>query len=85
MHVSPAEFRAARRDGVVLHYALLGASGPVAYVLAEFPAAGSRGTFAEELCEDEHWSFVVRGSLEVDLDEYLHPYRRVPAGSGHAG
>ena len=23
--------------------------------------------------------------LEVELDEYLHPYRRMPAGSSHAG
>ena len=28
---------------------------------------------------------VFNNALEVDLDEYLHPYRRVPAGSAHAG
>ena len=28
---------------------------------------------------------VVNNALEVELDEYLHPYRRQPAGSGHAG
>ena len=28
---------------------------------------------------------VFNNALEVELDEYLHPYRRVPAGSGHAG
>ena len=28
---------------------------------------------------------VFNNALEVDLDEYLHPYRRVPAGRGHAG
>jgi alkylhydroperoxidase family enzyme len=28
---------------------------------------------------------VFNNALEVDLDEYLHPYRREPAGSGHAG
>ena len=28
---------------------------------------------------------VFNNALEVDLDEYLHPYRRMTAGSGHAG
>jgi alkylhydroperoxidase family enzyme len=28
---------------------------------------------------------VFNNALEVELDEYLHPYRREPAGSGHAG
>jgi hypothetical protein len=28
---------------------------------------------------------VFNNALEVDLDEYLQPYRREPAGSGHAG
>jgi alkylhydroperoxidase family enzyme len=28
---------------------------------------------------------VFNNALEVDLDEYLHPYRREPAGSGHVG
>ena len=28
---------------------------------------------------------VFNNALEVDLDEYLHPYRRVSAGSAHAG
>ena len=28
---------------------------------------------------------VFNNALEVELDEYLHPYRRLPAGSGHAG
>ncbi len=28
---------------------------------------------------------VFNNAVEVDLDEYLHPYRREPAGSGHAG
>jgi alkylhydroperoxidase family enzyme len=28
---------------------------------------------------------VFNNALEVELDEYLHPYRREAAGSGHAG
>jgi alkylhydroperoxidase family enzyme len=28
---------------------------------------------------------VFNNALEVDLDEYLHPYRRAPAGSSHGG
>jgi alkylhydroperoxidase family enzyme len=28
---------------------------------------------------------VFNNALEVDLDEYLHPYRRITAGSGHGG
>jgi alkylhydroperoxidase family enzyme len=28
---------------------------------------------------------VFNNALEVDLDEYLHPYRREPAGSSHGG
>lgn len=28
---------------------------------------------------------VFNNALEVELDEYLHPYRREPAESGHAG
>src|SRR5687768_10026802 len=28
---------------------------------------------------------VFNNALEVELDEYLHPYRHEPAGSGHAG
>ncbi len=28
---------------------------------------------------------VFNNALEVDLDEYLQPYRREPAGSGHGG
>jgi hypothetical protein len=28
---------------------------------------------------------VFNNALEVDLDEYLHPYRRESAGSSHGG
>ena len=28
---------------------------------------------------------VFNNALEIELDEYLHPYRREPAGSGHGG
>ena len=65
MHVSPPEFRAVRRDGVLLQYAVL---GPVMYALADFPDGGSRGTFAEAWCETPHWALTARGDLEIDLD-----------------
>jgi mannose-6-phosphate isomerase-like protein (cupin superfamily) len=65
MHVSPSDFRAASRDGIVLHYAVL---GPVAYALADFPDGGSRGTFVEEWCVEPHWAVIARGDLDIDLD-----------------
>jgi quercetin dioxygenase-like cupin family protein len=65
MHVTPSEFRAVRRDGVLLHYALL---DDIAYALASFPASGSTGTWVEEWCERPHWAFTVGGALELDVD-----------------
>lgn len=69
MHVTPSEFRAVRRDGVLLHFALL---NDIAYVLATFPAAGSRGTWVEESCEQAHWAFTVSGGVELELGDERH-------------
>ena len=75
MHVAPAGFRVVRRDGVTLRFAQL---GPIVYVVAEFPASGSRGTFAEEWCERPHWAMTVAGDVELDLDGTQH---EVPSGT----
>jgi quercetin dioxygenase-like cupin family protein len=65
MHVAPAEFRSVRRDGVTLHFAVLESR---VWVVAEFPASGSRGTFAEEWCERPHWAITIAGDVELDFD-----------------
>ncbi|HEY0443233.1 MAG TPA: hypothetical protein VGC90_03330 [Candidatus Limnocylindrales bacterium] len=75
MHTAPAAFRSIRNAGLTLRFAVL---GPVAYVLAEVPAAGSRGTALEEACERPHWGFVVDGTVALE-----GPDRQwsIPAGS----
>ena len=45
---------------MLLRFAML---GPMAYVLAEVPKAGSTGTVMERPCERPHWGFVVDGEL----------------------
>ena len=85
MHVSPAQLRAVRRDDVLLHFAVLDG---IVFALADFPATGSRGTFAEEWCDEQHWAFTVRGGLEIDLDGDRQPIEpgtafHVPPGVRH--
>jgi quercetin dioxygenase-like cupin family protein len=75
MHVAPAQFRSVRRDGVTLHFAVLEAK---AWVVAEFPASGSRGTFAEAWCEQPHWGIAIAGDVELDVDGETHV---VPPGT----
>lgn len=85
MHIAPAELRSVRRDGVSLEFAVLGA---MAWVVAEFPATGSRGTFAEAWCQQPHWGVTIGGDLELDLDgerQSITPGTvfHVPAGVRH--
>jgi quercetin dioxygenase-like cupin family protein len=85
VHVAPAAFRSVRRDGVALHFAVL---ETMAWVVAEFPQSGSRGTFAEAWCERPHWGVSVGGDLELDLDGEREPVPpgtafHVPAGVRH--
>jgi quercetin dioxygenase-like cupin family protein len=85
MHVSPSDFKAVRRDEVLLHYAIL---GEIVYALADLPAGGTRGTFIEEWCEEPHWAFAVSGDLELDLNGERLPISpgtafHVPVGMRH--
>jgi len=63
VHVAPADFRSVRSGSLHLRFALL---GDVAYVLADLPH-GSAGTLLEERCVQEHWAFVVEGSVTLAL------------------
>jgi quercetin dioxygenase-like cupin family protein len=85
MHVSPSDFKAVRRDGVLLQYAVL---GEIVYALADVPSDGTRGTFVEEWCAEPHWAFVVSGDVELDLNgdrRAITPGTafHVPAGMRH--
>jgi quercetin dioxygenase-like cupin family protein len=75
MHVAPAQFRSVRRDGVTLYFAALEAK---AWVVAEFPATGSTGTFVEAWCDRPHWGLVIAGDVELDVDGETH---LVPPGT----
>ena len=75
MHVALPDLRALRQGGLIIRYALL---GPVAFVLAEVPAAGSSGTQIEQPSRQGRWLLVIGGELTyVDSGRSL----RVPAGN----
>ena len=83
MHVAPQDLRVVRQGELLVRFATL---GPVAYVLAEVPTAGSPGTSLEQPCEQPHWGLVVDGSLTfaTDAQRIDIPAGRafhVPAGS----
>lgn len=85
MHVTPSEFRAVRRDGVMVHFALL---NDIAYALAAFPSTGSRGTWVEEPCEQPHWAFTVSGGVELEFGDERHELGpgtafHLPGGTPH--
>ncbi len=69
MHITPADLRTVRRDGVSVRHAPL---GPVAYLLTDVPARGAKGTWLEERCTDPHWLVVLRGALEVVREPHDH-------------
>ncbi len=75
MHISPSDFRAVRRDNVLLHYAILNG---IAFALADLPESGTAGTFVEEWCEAAHWAFAVSGGVELDLGD---DRKAIPAGT----
>lgn len=70
MHVTPSDLRMLRQDGTVVRFALL---GPMAFVLAELPSAGSRGSALEQPCTRPHWGFVVAGDVVCELDGRRQP------------
>jgi quercetin dioxygenase-like cupin family protein len=63
VHVPPTDLRTLRQDGIVVRFALLDS---MAFVLAEIPASGSRGTGVEALCTKPHWAFVIDGDLTFE-------------------
>ncbi len=54
-----------RQDGTLVRFALLGS---MAFVLAEIPSSGSRGTSLERPCTNPHWGFVVAGEVTFIAD-----------------
>ncbi|CAN5456821.1 hypothetical protein BH20CHL6_BH20CHL6_09100 [soil metagenome] len=74
MHVSPGELRLVQRDRLQMRFALL---GDVACVLTELPSDGSAGTTLEELCEEAHWTVVLRGAVELHHGRHRES---IPAG-----
>ena len=74
MHVAPADLRVVRQGGITIRFAMLGS---MAYVLAEIPEGGSRGTSLEQLCTEVHWGFVLDGQLSFVTDRQ---HQAIPAG-----
>jgi hypothetical protein len=82
MHVTPGELRMVRQDRIVVRFALLES---MAFVLAEIPSTGTRGTSMEEPCVKPHWGFVISGEVEFQCAgriEIIGPRSafHVPAG-----
>jgi mannose-6-phosphate isomerase-like protein (cupin superfamily) len=75
MHVTAGQLRTVRRDGLIVRFAQLGS---VAFVVAEIPETGTRGTTLEEACIEPHWSIVLSGTLGVVRPD--GPIARVGAG-----
>jgi hypothetical protein len=51
--------------------------GSMAYVMAELPADGSKGSSMEQPCTKPHWGFVIEGSLTFVTDDRRET---IPAG-----
>jgi len=75
MHVAPADLRTIRSTGLTLRFAIL---GDVAFVLAELPPSGSSGTRMEDLCDRQHWGFVLDGDIELEIGSER---QRIPEGT----
>jgi hypothetical protein len=65
VHVTPSDLRMVRQDRIVVRFALLES---MAFVLAELPSTGSRGTPIEEPCVKPHWGFVISGEVQFERD-----------------
>ena len=76
MHLSPADLRSARQDGLSIRFGIL---GPIAYALAEVLTDGSAGTILERPCSRPHWGFVLTGDVTLHQGGHM-----VPLPVGHA-
>lgn len=63
MRVAARELTTVRQGTILGRFAVL---GPVAFAQVEFGPSGTRGTTAEDPCEQAHWGFVLRGRLRFD-------------------
>ena len=63
MRVAARELTTVRQGTMLARYALM---GPVAFAQVEFGPTGSRGTAAEEPCQQAHWGFVLRGRVRFE-------------------
>jgi hypothetical protein len=75
MRVTPSELRMLRQGGIRIRFALLES---MAFVLAEIPSTGSRGTSMEEPCTKSHWGFVIAGEVTFETEDGQHT---IPSGS----
>lgn len=63
MRVAARELTTVRQGTMLARYAVL---GPVAFAQVEFGPGGTRGTAAEEPCEQAHWGLVLRGRIHFE-------------------
>ena len=63
MRVAARELTTVRQGTMLARYALM---GPVAFAQVELGPTGSRGTAAEEPCQQAHWGFVLRGRVRFE-------------------
>ena len=66
MRISPKMLKGLRRGDMLIRYALL---GPVAFIHADLPKAGTAGTGLDEPCTMEHHGIVIRGTLIADFED----------------
>lgn len=76
MRVTPSELRMLRQGGMVVRFAMLES---MAFVLAELPSTGSKGTAIEQSCTKPHWGFVIAGEMTFETQG-----RRQTIGPGSA-
>lgn len=62
MHLTPADLRSVRQDGLSIRFGIL---GPIGYGLAYVLAGGSANTALERPCSRPHWGFVLAGDVSL--------------------
>lgn len=78
MHVTPSELPVVRRDGIAVRFAVMES---MAFILAELPRSGSRGTSIEAPCVKPHWAFVISGDVEFECEGRVE--RILPGSAFH--